>query len=241
MSQVKEAVLISLDKLHPNDWNPNEQSEETFNQLKKEIEEDGFEHPLNVGPSKEDKGEYIIIGGEHRWRAAMLLGMEEVPCFVHEDWDIETQKLKTIRRNLLSGSLNARKFTDLVDHLCKGGLAINDMPVLMGFDDKKEMNKFLIKESSKPDKFVDDMKESKPEVKGTESLMSIVANIFTEANGAVTVDQSYLFFTVKGKVQIAIMCEEDSWVEVENMVSCLKDTGQDAATFIKEAIAAKLS
>lgn len=241
MPDIKEPSLIGIDRLVPNEWNPNEQSEEVFNQLMKEIEEDGFEHPLVVVPHSEVEGDYTIIGGEHRWRAAMLLGMEEVPCVIHDDWDMETQKLKTVRRNLLSGNLNARKFTDLVNDLTQTGMEMDDMPVMMGFEDKKEMEKHLIKESAKGDKFVDDMKEPKAEVKGTESLMSIVASIFKDANGAVTVDQSYLFFTVKGKTQMAIMCEDDTWETVEGMVAHLKDSGQDAATFIKEAIAAKLT
>ena len=40
---------------------------------------------------------------------------------------------------------------------------------------------------------------------------------------------------------MAIMCEDDTWETVERMVAHLKDSGQDAATFIKEAIAEKLT
>ncbi len=244
MPHIKESQLILTEHLHPNRWNPNEQSEETFNQLVQEIREDGFDHPLNVIPiesSQYGAGHYWIIGGEHRWRAATLLGLKEVPCYIHTDWDEDQAKIKTVRRNILSGNLNARKFTDLVTELSGSyGLDMDDMPVIFGFQDRKEFDKFVIKEEEKDTKFVDDLKGKPTKVEGAESLMSIVSNIFQEANGAATVDQSYLFFTVKGAIQMAVLCDSDTWVQVENMVAHLKDTGQDATQFMQDAIKAKL-
>lgn len=240
MSEVKELVMVPVDKIKPNEWNPNEQSEETFNQLVEEIKEDGFDHPLNLVNCPEVKGEFVIIGGEHRWRAACLLGYKEVPCYIH-DWDEKQQKVKTVRRNLISGKLNARKFTDLVEELSKTGIEATEMPDTLGFTSTRELNKHLIKmaesETAEDDTFIDTMKDrAKTPLEATDSLMSIVTNIFRECKGAQTVDQSYLFFTLKGSVQMAIMCDDTTWVEVQNMVAHLKETGESASEFIAEAI-----
>jgi len=240
MVKVSKPKMLSVDLLRANEWNPNEQSEETFQQLMQEIKEDGFEQPLNV--VKDDKGKgYVIIGGEHRWRAACLLGMEELPCYVH-DWDMSEQKLKTVRRNLLTGKLNARKFTDLVDELTQTGLELNDMPTALGFDTQKEFDRYFIKAKEAQDtEFVDDLTSEKAPMEAQESLMSIVANIFNECKGAATVDQSYLFFTVKGKVQMAILCSDQTWDAVQNLVAHLRESGESADAFIREVIQEKLS
>lgn len=236
--KIRKSEMIEIEKLKPNPWNPNEQSEETFNQLVEEIREDGFDHPLNV---VEDEAGYTIIGGEHRWRAACLLGIKKVPCYVHDNWNKNLQKLKTVRRNLMTGRLNARKFTDLVEELNKTGLQIDEMPATFGLADRKEFDKYFIQAKEKLDeKFVDDLKEKKNPIEATESLMSIVANIFRECKGSATVDQNYLFFTVRGGVQMAILCDEKLWEAVEQMVASLRDTGMSATEFMSDAIRDKL-
>ena len=239
MVRISKPQMISVDLLRANEWNPNEQTEETFQQLMQEIKEDGFEQPLNV--VRDDGSGFVIIGGEHRWRAACLLGMDEVPCYVH-GWGITEQKLKTVRRNILTGRLNARKFTDLVEELTKTGLDIADLPTVFGFDDQKDFDKYFIKAKEAHDKeFVDDLTESRSPMEAQKSLMSIVANIFNECKGAATIDQNYLFFTVKGKVQMAIMCESKTWQTVQNLVEHLRETGGSADEFLREAINEKLS
>ena len=66
--------------------------------------------------------------------------------------------------------------------------------------------------------------------------MSIVAEIFKECDASATIDQNYLFFTVKGAVQVAIMCDESAWSSVEQMLARLRESGQTATEFICSAI-----
>ncbi len=47
-NRIRATQLIPVSSIHPNDWNPNEESPHTFNELYKEIQEDGFDHPLAV-------------------------------------------------------------------------------------------------------------------------------------------------------------------------------------------------
>jgi len=74
---------IPIDLIHPNAWNPQAQDEITFQRLVDEIRDVGFIDPLEVVPM--DDGTYRIIGGEHRWQAAKIVGLDELPCAVLSD------------------------------------------------------------------------------------------------------------------------------------------------------------
>jgi len=58
-------------------------SADAFNRLVDEISEVGFIAPIQVVPL--DSGRYRIIGGEHRWKAAKVVGLSEIPCMVLSD------------------------------------------------------------------------------------------------------------------------------------------------------------
>lgn len=72
--KIRPVEMIPIHRIHPNEWNPNVQTDETFNKLVEEIREDGFDHPLNVVPIRkedydeawedQDEQHYKIIGGE---------------------------------------------------------------------------------------------------------------------------------------------------------------------------------
>ena len=38
---IKEPKMVPVTSIHPNEWNPNQQTDDTFNQLVEEIREDG--------------------------------------------------------------------------------------------------------------------------------------------------------------------------------------------------------
>jgi len=239
---IRDPVRIPTNKIHPNSWNPNEQSDTTFNALVQEIEEDGFDHPLNVVPCNCDliEGEhYIIIGGAHRHKFAVIKNMPEIPCVVNTEWDEVKQKLKTVRRNLISGHLDARKFTDLVRNL-EGKIDISQMPALFGFDNEKEFQKNLIKESEKRDKsFIDSLMEStKREKHVTDALTDIVGTLFRETSS--TIDQSYLAFTYKGRTHIALLMDESLYVTMQRAVDHIKTTGGNLSNFLNNAISDEL-
>lgn len=52
----------------------------------------GILNPLIVRPDYSKKAEYELIAGEHRLRAAMLAGLDEVPCQVKELTDVQAQR-----------------------------------------------------------------------------------------------------------------------------------------------------
>ena len=252
---VLDSVLIERSRIHPNPWNPNEQSDETFEALKREIVEDGFGNPLGLVPisraeyvrlwsevrgvdldAEEWEGEhFMIIEGEHRWRAGGDLGMAKMPAYIYTDWDETEQRLKTVRRNLISGDLNARKFTDLVRGL-EDRLDIGMLPKLLGFDDERQFRRHLLVEKDAKDKsFIDGLAtESRRERFALDSIHDIVTSLFAEA--AETVDQDYLIFTHKGAMVMVVMADDKLKRQLVSAARGLKDTGQTATDFFRSVL-----
>ncbi len=67
---VKITILqVEVANLRPNPWNTNSVGAQNFEKLKGSIEKLGFFKPILA--RELDGGIFEILGGEHRWRAAM--------------------------------------------------------------------------------------------------------------------------------------------------------------------------
>lgn len=112
-----DLVAVKVADVVPNPWNPNKQSDEMFEREKLSIQNNDFIDPITVREMEE--GGYQIIDGEHRWRAATELGIEEVPASnLGKIPDHKAKKL-TLLFNELKGdpepALLARLMHDLAD------------------------------------------------------------------------------------------------------------------------------
>jgi ParB/RepB/Spo0J family partition protein len=75
---VKITILqVEVARLRPNPWNTNSVGARNFEKLKGSIEKLGFFKPILA--RELDGGQFEILGGEHRWRAAMEQGISTVP------------------------------------------------------------------------------------------------------------------------------------------------------------------
>jgi hypothetical protein len=239
----KEIIHVDIDTVHPNEYNPNEQSEAIFNEFVEEIKKDGFVGALDVAPKEIIDGvqHYTIIGGEHRWRALKVLGADYAPVCVFEDWDENEQKLKTIRRNSLTGTLNTVKFTKLVKSLDTKKLPKHqEMHTSLGFATAEDLAAHMLKEKNKvPKSFIDDLtKQTKKQSKAVEGLTDIVSNIFGSC--ADTIDMDMMHFVYGGKAHTVVLCDKATVDELEKMYRHLKKTGQSANDFMKAAIESHL-
>lgn len=80
-----KAVLqdIAIDRLHSSAYQPREVfSEEGLASLAATIEQLGVLEPLIVRLSTQKQGQYEIVAGERRFRAAKLAGLSVVPCLL---------------------------------------------------------------------------------------------------------------------------------------------------------------
>ena len=79
---VSRETLIKISKIEPNEGQPRKSfDEETLKELADSMKEYGILQPLLV---KRKGGNFQIIAGERRWRAAKMAGLKEVPVIVRE-------------------------------------------------------------------------------------------------------------------------------------------------------------
>jgi ParB family chromosome partitioning protein len=79
---------------------------ENLQELAESIRERGVIQPILVRPVAEAPGEYQIVTGERRWRAAQLAGLHQIPALVRELDDLEVLELAMIE-NIQRADLNA--------------------------------------------------------------------------------------------------------------------------------------
>lgn len=99
--QVKKTVRMA--EIEPNRSQPRKNfSEESIAALADSIQQYGILQPILVRPMG---GSYQIVAGERRWRAARMLGLDEVPVIIKELSDLETMQIALIE-NLQRENLN---------------------------------------------------------------------------------------------------------------------------------------
>ena len=95
---------MPIELIHANPNNPRKHfAEEDLEDLAKSIRDKGLLQPIVVRPRAD--GEYEIVAGERRWRAAQRAGIHEVPVLIRELDDGETLEIALIE-NIQRADLN---------------------------------------------------------------------------------------------------------------------------------------
>lgn len=104
LSDVQVKKTLRTSEIEPNRDQPRKNfSDETIAALADSIREHGMLQPILVRPI--ESGGYQIVAGERRWRAARMLGLDEVPVNIKELSDLETMQIAIIE-NLQRENLN---------------------------------------------------------------------------------------------------------------------------------------
>jgi ParB family chromosome partitioning protein len=99
-------ILVAVERIHPNPYQPRQRFDDVALQtLAASIQRDGILQPLAVRRSPATPGDYELIAGERRLRAAKLAGLAEVPCLLL-DADDQGMGLLSLVENLLREELN---------------------------------------------------------------------------------------------------------------------------------------
>ncbi len=93
-----EIEYVPIGRVNPNAYNPNRQSDRDFELLCRSMEEDGFTQPILV-----QRVTNVIVDGEHRWRAATILGHKEIPVVFVDMTDVQ-RRVATLRHNRARGT-----------------------------------------------------------------------------------------------------------------------------------------
>jgi ParB family chromosome partitioning protein len=98
---------ISIDRLSPGKYQPRKDMSDTaLEELSLSIQSQGIIQPIVVRLLDEGKGNFEIIAGERRWRAAQLAQLTEVPCLIKNVADESAVAIALIE-NIQREDLNA--------------------------------------------------------------------------------------------------------------------------------------
>lgn len=127
--QVKKTLRTS--EIEPNREQPRKNfNEDAIASLAESIKEHGMLQPILVRPL--EYGGYQIVAGERRWRAARMIGLEEVPVNIRELSDTQAMQIAIIE-NLQRENLNpieeAKGYNELIE---KYGMKHEEVGTMVG-------------------------------------------------------------------------------------------------------------
>lgn len=105
-----------VEDIYPNPWNVNAMSPGEFENLKASIRRYGFTIPVVVRAHPELPNKWQIVDGEHRWRAARVLNLNQVPIVVTQ-FDDATAKEAGLVLNELHGQPDPAKLAGIIQEL----------------------------------------------------------------------------------------------------------------------------
>lgn len=105
--------VVPVGELRPNTWNYNTQGERTFGKLVEAIRRLGFTKPV-IARSHPGATPLEIVDGEHRWRAAKMLGMKAIPVVDLGVVEDARAKQLTVVLNELSGQPDDARLAELL-------------------------------------------------------------------------------------------------------------------------------
>jgi ParB family chromosome partitioning protein len=123
---------LPLASIRPNRFQPRDHfDEEALALLADSIREVGVLQPVLVRPVG-DEGEYELIAGERRWRAARRVGLQTIPALVRETGDaaaLEQALVENLHRDGLNPLEEAAAYQQLIEDF---GLTHDDVAARVG-------------------------------------------------------------------------------------------------------------
>jgi ParB family chromosome partitioning protein len=111
---------IDVDRIWPNPNQPRKEFDDVaLHELAQSMKRDGLIQPVVVRPARES-GQYELIAGERRWRAAQVAGLLKVPAIVREVADdrlLELALIENLQREDLNPVEAAMAFRTLIDEM----------------------------------------------------------------------------------------------------------------------------
>lgn len=205
---IPDFIMVDIGDIRPNEWNPNELDPDTFNELTRNIQEEGFLQPIVVAPLPEGADyKFEIIDGEHRYDVAVLLDMKEVPVAIKEhENDVEIsigdkRRFLTVKMDKLRGKFNQKKFTVLVKDLMERH-TFEDVAQHLAFTDPTELEQMIksTRESLPTDEMKRDFDKVKEEISTVDDLTTVLNRLFTKYGD--TVPYNYMILDFGGRQHI---------------------------------------
>ena len=141
-------VKVAVDEIKPNPNQPRKHfDDDALKTLSESIKRYGVIQPILLTTSK--NGDYLIVAGERRWRAAKLAGQTHVPSVIHERKELDqievalTENVQREDLNAIEQAITYEKlhqqfnfsYDDIAKRLGKGSSTIINIVRLLGLPD----------------------------------------------------------------------------------------------------------
>ena len=142
MNNSENIIKIRIDELIPNKYQPRKYFDEnSLTELANSIKNYGILNPILVRKNGE---KYEIIAGERRYRAAKLIGLEEVPVIVKNTTEQQTAEMALIE-NLERQDLTAIEAAKSYEEIIKlGGHTQSELAEKLGISQSALANKMRL-------------------------------------------------------------------------------------------------
>lgn len=230
-SEMKAFEEVDINRIKPNEFNPQRMSDDKFNLLCNNIQRVGMNDPIQVVRLKDYD---LIVDGEHRWRACKALGIKTVPVIIVELENEDEVKFQNMRANILRGNIDPEKFAKLYDDLAKtyGEQLTQEM---MGFADEAEFEKlYQSVKRALPPELQKGLEEAKKEIKTIAGLSQILNSLF--ARYGATLKYSFMTFEYGGRKHTVVMMDRKLKDQIELLKKYCIEYKKGICPFLTQAI-----
>lgn len=231
-----QRIFVDVNLLEANPHNPNEMGEAEFNMLYDNIESVGITDPILAVPHPEHKDMYRIVGGEHRWEVAKLIGYEKVPVNVINDetFTEDQQKFQVVRHNIIHGKMSAKKFMAMYESLSEE-YSEAVASELFGFTDEAEFKKLVdATRDELPDALKKEFDKSKDDLKTIDDLTNILNYLFNTYGD--TLPYGYMIFDFGGQESVWLRMAKTDMTHFNTLGEMCKDAGKTLDGVVSELL-----
>lgn len=112
--------MVAISAIRPNSFNPRKHFDaESLNELADSIRQQGMLQPVTVRPTADGNG-YELVFGERRYRAATIVGMQEIPAIISDLSDEEAEEI-AITENLQRKDVTPMEEANAYQRLMESG------------------------------------------------------------------------------------------------------------------------
>lgn len=204
-----EIVMLPIEQITPNDYNPNKMSSALFDELARDMEETGVLSAIVVA-KKEDGSGYEIIDGEHRYEIARLKDLKQIPCIIVKGKLAESRDeriFETMRMNTLRGQVDYKKLKDVVKELSEKH-GIGEIAERLLFADEQQLLSLIedVRTTLPSEEMRKEFDRAKADLKTVDDLTLLIKRLFSKYGD--TLEYGYMFLDYGGKDSI--------WIRISN-------------------------
>lgn len=169
---------IPIDKIKPDESQVRLNfNEERLKELRDSIVQSGIQNPIHV---RLDKGEYIILTGERRYRASKMASLSHIPCIVHEK-KLSEKEIKALQliENLQREDLGVIETAKGFESLASYGMKQREMAKSLGISEGN-ISKYRMVLKKLPKAWLDKVEECT--IKGENLSIKELYNVAKEKN-----------------------------------------------------------